>query len=199
MGSGVRFQEKKCSGPRSKSTHSGCNTQRSFDPPPPPDPTPPKWGTRYRGVGGSKSKNSLGNHFSSQNGDFTMGWTSIPQLWLWYANDAQGGGYTTPAPAVDLTTFLRGDFFSQCFQLLKHNVHTIRVVAWVAATAQPGIPTLAAALSLTLSYPCCHSPKPQGEEGQKGAGGGRLAGESGGCSHCSCCSLLPPWPRNLLM
>ena len=27
-----------------------------------------------------------------------------------YANDPQKGGYTTPAPALDLTTSLRGDF-----------------------------------------------------------------------------------------
>ena len=34
----------------------------------------------------------------------------ISCLGVCYANDPKKGGYTTPAPALDLTTSLRGDF-----------------------------------------------------------------------------------------
>ena len=36
-------------------------------------------------------------------------------LGVCYANDPQKGGYTTPAPALDLTTFLRGDSLEDHF------------------------------------------------------------------------------------
>ena len=39
----------------------------------------------------------------------------ISCLGVCYANDPQKGGYTTPAPALDLTTSLRGDFLFQSF------------------------------------------------------------------------------------
>ena len=66
-GEEVHIQEKSCSGPRSESTHSDHNTQRSFNPP--PDPPHP----RARGGGGSKSKILLEDHFLSPNDDFTKG------------------------------------------------------------------------------------------------------------------------------
>ena len=42
----------------------------------------------------------------------------ISCLGVCYANDPQKGGYTTPAPALDLTTSLRGDF------------HLLRTAPW---------------------------------------------------------------------
>ena len=38
----------------------------------------------------------------------------ISCLGVCYANDPQKGGYTTPAPALDLTTSLQGDYFVWC-------------------------------------------------------------------------------------
>ena len=62
---------------RSKSTHSGRNTQRNFDPPP-----SPKNGYSDTGGRGSKSKNSSGDYFLSQNDDCTRGcYTSDPMFW----------------------------------------------------------------------------------------------------------------------
>ena len=40
----------------------------------------------------------------------------ISCLGVCYANDPKKGGYTTPAPALDLTTSLRGDFLHCLFQ-----------------------------------------------------------------------------------
>ena len=42
----------------------------------------------------------------------------ISCLGVCYANDPQKGGYTTPAPALDLTTSLRGDFFVGSFSTM---------------------------------------------------------------------------------
>ena len=55
MGWGLHIQEKS-SRPRSKYTHSGHNTQRSFDPPPPTDSPPPKRVPRCGGVWGVNIK-----------------------------------------------------------------------------------------------------------------------------------------------
>ena len=35
----------------------------------------------------------------------------VHNLGLFYANDPKKGGYTTPAPALDLTTSVRGDWY----------------------------------------------------------------------------------------
>ena len=81
---GSIYKKKICTGPRSKSTHSGRNKQRSFDPPPPAPPQPPtcqKWGTQVRGVEGSKSKDSSGDHRLSISGDVPRGWTSNTTTW----------------------------------------------------------------------------------------------------------------------
>ena len=58
MGYGVHVQEKSCSRPGSKSTHSTQNTQT------PPTPTPPKRGTRVRGDKGVKNEKFIGGSFS---------------------------------------------------------------------------------------------------------------------------------------
>ena len=55
----VHIQEKSSSGPRSKCTHSGHNTQRSFDPPPQKGYP----GAGGGGVQGSKSKKTIGGSF----------------------------------------------------------------------------------------------------------------------------------------
>ena len=74
MGKGVHIQEKSSSGPRSKYTHSGHNTQRSFAPPPPPPPPPPKKGyPGAGGYGGQNPKNHWGIIFGPKNDDFTRG------------------------------------------------------------------------------------------------------------------------------
>ena len=52
MGEGVHIQENSSLRPRSKYTHSGHNTQRSFDPHPPPTTPHPKRGTQVLGGGG---------------------------------------------------------------------------------------------------------------------------------------------------
>ena len=53
---------------------------QTFDhPPSPPKKVVPKWGGG--GVEGSKSKNSLGDHFVWQNNDFTKGYTSNIVPW----------------------------------------------------------------------------------------------------------------------
>ena len=58
------------------------NTRRSFDPPPPKRGVPAYGGGV--GGGGSKSKNSLGDHFLSQNENFYKG-SDIRYDNLWYA------------------------------------------------------------------------------------------------------------------
>ena len=66
MGSGVHIQEKSYSGPGSKSTHNGRNTQRNFDPPPHQDthPSPQKRGPQVRWARGVKIKKIIGGSFS---------------------------------------------------------------------------------------------------------------------------------------
>ena len=51
----------------------GSNPTKHNPPPPPPTPTLKKVVPKYGRVEGSKSKNSLGDHFVSQNTDFTRG------------------------------------------------------------------------------------------------------------------------------
>ena len=59
-------------------------------------------------------QNSLGYHFLSQNDDLTRGLTSLAYLGVMLCKRPQKGGVydarTTPAPALDLATSLRGDF-----------------------------------------------------------------------------------------
>ena len=92
MGEGVHIHGKSCSGPRSKSKHSGRNTKRSFDPTPPhPCPHPPQngvpgcWGDR-----GVKIEKFIGGSFLSKNDDSTR--CLIPYLGVCYANDPEKGG-----------------------------------------------------------------------------------------------------------
>ena len=59
---GLQIQEKSSSGPRFKYTHSGHNTQRSFDPHPPPPP-PQKRDTQVREGKGVKIQNIIGELF----------------------------------------------------------------------------------------------------------------------------------------
>ena len=58
MGQGVHIQEKSSPGPISKYTHSGHNTQRSFDPP--PTPLPHNRGTQVQGGTGVKIQKIIG-------------------------------------------------------------------------------------------------------------------------------------------
>ena len=94
MGYGVNTQEKRCSGPRSKSTHSSHNTQKSFDPP----LTPPSMGypgTGGGGVGGSKSKNQKihwGIIFCPKMMILQGVRRLIPYLGVCYANETKRGG-----------------------------------------------------------------------------------------------------------
>ena len=60
-GLGGPYTRRNSIGPRSKSTHSGHNTQRSFDPPHPPPP--PKRGTQVRGGTGVKIQKIIGGSF----------------------------------------------------------------------------------------------------------------------------------------
>ena len=74
---------------------------------PQPPTLPKKVVSSFRGIEASKSKNPLGDCFVGQNNDFTKGWTS--NIMPCYANDPNGGCMVS-APALDLTTSLRGDF-----------------------------------------------------------------------------------------
>ena len=50
----------------------------------------------------------------------------ISQLGVCYPNDSKKGGYSTPTPALDLTTFLRGDFgVSNDTSSLRHHLMSI--------------------------------------------------------------------------
>ena len=53
----------------------------------------------------------------------------ISCLGVCYANDPEKGGYTTPAPALDLTTSLRGDFL--CCGMLRHAAACFYLHMWV--------------------------------------------------------------------
>ena len=85
--------------PRYESTQNANNIQRSFEPPPPPNGVP-----RYEGLGGSKSKSSLGILFWSKKMVLQGVAHPISQPEVCCANDPQKGEYTMPAPALDLTT-----------------------------------------------------------------------------------------------
>ena len=118
MGYKVHIQDENSSGPRSKYTQSGHNTQRSFD-------RPPKKVPRCRGVRGSKSKKIIGGHFWSENDDFTKSYTLETYIGVCYANDPNKEGYTTLAPAIDLMTSLQSDSWCivdvQNFTCRKHH------------------------------------------------------------------------------
>ena len=121
---GSIYKKKVLQDPGPKYTHSGHNTQRSFDPPqpPPPPPTPPKKG--YPGAGGYGVKIQK-NHWGIIFGPKKMILHGVkrqkPYIGVCYANGPQkggGGGYTTLAPALDLTTSLRGDFLRRLWRLV---------------------------------------------------------------------------------
>ena len=67
--------------------HTAPRIRKEVLTPPPPDTPPPPPQTRqkgvpgYGGLKGSKTKNSLGDHFLSYNDDFTRGWTSGTIPW----------------------------------------------------------------------------------------------------------------------
>ena len=96
-------------------------SDRKLPPPPPPQAPPPqKSDIQFWGIEASESKNPLGDGLIGENNDFTRGWTSNICLGVCYANDPKKGGYTTPAPALDQTTSLRGDFTCRkCFGVLQ--------------------------------------------------------------------------------
>ena len=78
--------------------------------PPHPPPPPKKSDIQFQGIEASESKNPLGDRLIGQNNDFTRGWTSNIMPWGMLREwTPKRGGYTTPAPALDLTTSLRGD------------------------------------------------------------------------------------------
>ena len=108
LGVAMGYTKKNSSGPSSKYTHSGHNTQRSFDPP------PKKSGTQVRGGGGLRGSKSKKNHWGIIFGPKMMILQRVrrqkPYTGVCYTKDPKKGGYTTLAPALDLTTSLRGDF-----------------------------------------------------------------------------------------
>ena len=55
----------------------------------------------------------------------------ISCLGVCYGNDPQKGGYTTPAPALDLTTSLRGDFVWHIVLPCHHCHHLQLPLPWV--------------------------------------------------------------------
>ena len=94
--------KKNCSGPGSKSTHSGHSTQKSHPPP------PKKSGTGYEVVG-SKSKNPGGGVILSPKMMILQGVGHlISPTGVCYVNDPKTGQCTPPGPALDLTRSLQG-------------------------------------------------------------------------------------------
>ena len=76
---------------------------------PPQPPTPLNCGS-LRGIEASKSKNPLGDCFVRQNNEFTRGWTSNIMPWgMLREPPPKKRGHMASAPALDLTTSLRGD------------------------------------------------------------------------------------------
>ena len=69
---------------RGLNPHTAAATREEVLPPPPPQNTPPRPpkkqypSTGAEGLGGSKSKNSFGDHFTSQNDDSTRGYLGYP-------------------------------------------------------------------------------------------------------------------------
>ena len=112
IGWGVHIQENRFSGPRSKYTHIGHNTQRSFHPPSKKKGYPGAGG----GYGGQNPKNNWGIIVDPKMMILQGVRHRKPYIGVCYANDPKKGGYTTLAPALDLTTSLQGDFVSasQC-------------------------------------------------------------------------------------
>ena len=105
--------KKKVQGLRSKYTHSGHNTQRSFDPP--QAPPPQKKGYPGAGGGGGVARVKIPkNHWGIIFGPKMMilQGLDVRNHTLGYATRTtpKKGGYTTLAPALHLTTSLRGDF-----------------------------------------------------------------------------------------
>ena len=103
-------------------------------------PPPQKKGTQVRGGGGYGGLNPK-NHRGISFGPKMMILQGVrrqkPYNGVCYANDPQKGGYTTLAPALDLTTSLRGDFS----QGLKHNLLSGRGSAFSGLLAtSPGAP-----------------------------------------------------------
>ena len=90
------------SGPRSKYIHCGHNTQRSFDPPPPPTKGVPR--CRGGGGGAQNPKNHWGIIFYPKIIILQGVRHQKPYLGVCYANDPQKGGYAMPSPVLDLTT-----------------------------------------------------------------------------------------------
>ena len=113
MGQGVHIQEKSSSGPRSKYTHNGYNTQRSFD----PHPTPKKGYPGAGGGGGGRGSKSKKNNWGIIFGPKMMILQGVrrqkPYIGVCYTNDPKKGGYMTLAPVLGLTTSLRGDLGPQ--------------------------------------------------------------------------------------
>ena len=94
MGKGSHIREKSSSRPRSKYTHSGHNTQRSFDPPSPP---PPKKGTQVRGGYGGQNQNINWGTISGTKMMILQGVRrQKPYAGVCYANDAKKGGIRRP-------------------------------------------------------------------------------------------------------
>ena len=86
------------------------NTPRSFAPPP-PTPHPSKRGTQVRQeYRGQNQKNHWGIIFGPTMMILQGVGRQKPYIGICYANDPKKGGYTTPAPGLDLTTSLGGDF-----------------------------------------------------------------------------------------
>ena len=99
-------------GPKSKYTHNGHNTQRSFDP-----PTPPQKGLPGRGGTGIKIQK---NHWKILFGPKMMILQGVtrqkPYIGVCYVNAPKKRGYTTLATTLDLTTSLRGDLEKDGFE-----------------------------------------------------------------------------------
>ena len=85
------MHEKSRPGPRSKSTHSGRNRQRSFDPPT-PTPRPEKGVPRYGGYRGQNRKIPWGIIFSPKMMILQRVEHPVPYLGVPYANDPKKGG-----------------------------------------------------------------------------------------------------------
>ena len=85
------------------------------------------------GLGGSKSKNSMGDHFLSQNEDLTGDRHPIPQLGVCYANNPKSGG-AIRRPRLR-TADVRG---FHCAGAVVQGSHTGQQQTWVGPTEQQG-------------------------------------------------------------
>ena len=92
-------------------THTAATIHKEVLTPPPSPPPPQKKG--YPGAGGHGGQNPK-NYWGVIFGPKMMILQGVrrqkPYIGVCYANDPKKGGYTTLAPALDLTTSLRGDF-----------------------------------------------------------------------------------------